>query len=165
MSIPKEKMYLCEIKNDKNCRIWYATQMYDDRYQVFYYGMWRTFFTYELTNINLIWPIEKKEEDMINYVSLIDKINKNFLEKAEGSDLLAFFEENPPLELYSIGSAHLIRYFGTPIWNSEDPTLIPNKLATIEEYLLTEIKKANEMILGLLMKEPCKGECVCIKKD
>jgi hypothetical protein len=53
MAIPKEKIYLVEVKEDKVKRTWFATAFYIDRYMVFHWGMWRPFNKHELKNIRL----------------------------------------------------------------------------------------------------------------
>jgi hypothetical protein len=53
MPIPKEKLYLVEVNEDKIKRTWFATSFYIDRYMVFHWRMWRPFFTHELNNIRV----------------------------------------------------------------------------------------------------------------
>lgn len=61
----------------------------------------------------------------MDYIKLIEKINQDLYELIpdkikQGRDITSFIEENPPLEIKSIGYAHVISFFGVPIWSSEN---------------------------------------------
>ena len=47
----KDKLYTCIIKEDPKQQERLATQLYADRYDVLYQGMWRQYFKHELDKI------------------------------------------------------------------------------------------------------------------
>ena len=71
----KEKIYICTVKEDKNKpkRICLATELYNNRFDVLWFGMWRPFFRHQLENIR---PARLVEE--INRPERKVDVAKNF---------------------------------------------------------------------------------------
>ena len=97
----------------------------------------------------------------MDYVNLIEDMNQNLYEMIldKYPKLISFIEENPPLELTSIGYAHNINFFGITIWcseNDERPTIDwfhdgieDEKCIPLEGWLWMEIKRILSLISQL----------------
>ena len=87
----------------------------------------------------------------MDYVKLVEEINYELYDliPEQNQDVLSFIDENPPLEIESIGYAHIISFLGYPIWESEnderpyenedDPKLCD--YIPLEKWLWQEIKR------------------------
>ena len=58
----------------------------------------------------------------MNYIKLVEKINQDLYEliPEEEQETISFIEENPPIEIKSIGYSTNIYFFNIPIWQSEN---------------------------------------------
>jgi hypothetical protein len=62
----KEKIYICTVKEDKSNpkRVCLATELFRDRFDVLWFGMWRPFFRHQLESVRVARVVEDDEQEV-----------------------------------------------------------------------------------------------------